>query len=625
MKVAGKTVLLCSCEGSMPVDAQALATALGTDPATVHHQLCRADLTAFRQTLARGSVVVACGQEAPLFQELAQEVDVEPPLCVDIRDRAGWSDQAAAAAPKMAALIAEAVRPRAETPSVLLTSSGRIVILGTCDVALQAAERLATDRVVQLVLLPGNDTAQAPTVRGFSIWQGRPVRVTGALGNWTLTVEDLAAAAPSSRAALTFAAAAPEASLLRADVVLDLSGAAALVQRRDGWISADPRSALAVEKAIHAAHDLLGEFEKPAYIAIEPGLCAHSRNGQVGCTRCLDLCPSSALIAKGDAVVVDAHACSGHGGCASGCPTGAIRYKIPGEEDLARSLRTLIETYHRGGGHDPVIMLHDSKNQLISALARHGTGLPARVLPLAVESVAAIGPDLMLAILGWGAAALTVLIRPEDQDHAQPLRDATDMVNQITDGLGLGRRVTVRDDTDPATLAWGAPLASLPAGTFDDDGKRSLLRAALAHLHQAAPTSVDTIALPAGSPVGTIAVDQTLCTLCMACAVVCPSKAVTGDLRAMTLNMRESACTQCTLCRVACPERAISLVARVSFAADEPVLLKQDEAYACIRCGKPFAPRTSIERMVERLTGHSAFAEPGKLDLIRMCEDCRGQ
>jgi ferredoxin len=626
MKVAGKTLLLCSCEGSMPIDPQALALALGTDPGPVHHQLCRADLGAFRRALAGGGAIVACGQEAPLFQELAQDVDADAPLCVDIRDRAGWSDEAAQATPKMAALIAEAILPVSAPDPVLLNSGGRILVLGRDERALLAAERLAADRVVQLLVPPVSEGLRPPTIRGFAIWQGRATQVTGALGNWTVTVHGLAGAKPSSRSLLDFMPAQPDAAQLQVDVILDLSGTPPLVRQRDGWISADPGSELAVEKAIQAAHDLLGEFEKPRAIVIDPSLCAHSRNGQVGCTRCLDVCPSSALRPEGNSVVVDTHACSAHGGCASICPTGAIRYQVPTDERLSRSIRTLLDTYRQAGGVDPVLLLHTEDCGMIAALARDGGGLPAGVLPLALHSVTAIGPELMLACLAWGAASVSVLASPANHRHAGPVTAAIDLVNRITAGLGLGARVSLQETADPEALAWGDVRPGLPAATFGAvGGKRAMLAAAIGHLRQHGPAGGEIVALADGDPFGTIAVDEAACTLCMACAVACPSKALTGDLRHLTLTMTESLCTQCGLCRVTCPEKAIALVPRLNPAADRPHLLKQDEPFACLDCGKHFAPRSSIERMVERLTGHSMFAEPGKLDLIRLCEDCRGR
>src|SRR5512145_348488 len=149
MKVGGRNVLVCSCDGTMPVDGKALAAVLGGAQPELHHQLCRAQVAAFGTALAGGEpLLVACRQEAPLFAELAEQAGAEAPVFVDIRDRAGWSDDAARAAPKMAALLAEAALPLDPTPSVTLSSGGSVLVLGHDEGALDAARRLAEDRAV---------------------------------------------------------------------------------------------------------------------------------------------------------------------------------------------------------------------------------------------------------------------------------------------------------------------------------------------------------------------------------------------------------------------------------------------------------------------------------------------
>jgi hypothetical protein len=53
------------------------------------------------------------------------------------------------------------------------------------------------------------------------------------------------------------------------------------------------------------------------------------------------------------------------------------------------------------------------------------------------------------------------------------------------------------------------------------------------------------------------------------------------------------------------------------------VVLNQAEVFACIKCGKPFATKQMVDNMLGKLGTHSMFAEPGALDRIRMCADCR--
>lgn len=60
-------------------------------------------------------------------------------------------------------------------------------------------------------------------------------------------------------------------------------------------------------------------------------------------------------------------------------------------------------------------------------------------------------------------------------------------------------------------------------------------------------------------------------------------------------------------------------------AAIAPRVLKQEEPFPCIRCGKPFGVKSTIERVTAKLEGkHWMYQNSrSRLDVIKMCEDCR--
>lgn len=637
MKIKGRQVLVCSCERTMAVDAGRLAKALGAAEApVVHHHLCGAEIGAFRQALADGEpLLVCCAQQAPLFAEIAAEKDGATPLFVDIRDRAGWSDAGAEAAPKMAALIAEASVPVEPTPAVTLRSDGATLVYARDEVGLEAARRLAGDRPVTCLLVPAAGPLLPPAVRNFALFCGQVSHAEGHLGAFTLAVKGLAAAAPSSRAALVFDR--PVATTeLSADVILDLAGQAPLFRegrRRDGYLRADPGAPAAFERAIAEASALLGEFEKPRYVKLDPLLCAHSRNGKVGCTKCLDACPTASITPLGDYVNIDAYTCSGHGACSAVCPTGAITYALPAGRGVFERLRVLLATYRRAGGSEPQLLVHDLGHgaAMIQALARVDRGLPATVLPFALNEVTALGLDFVLTAFAHGAARLSVLTGPAQRDELGALRTTLDQAAEILSGLGFGGdRLCLLAETDPTVLGEAlrqpAPSAPTPPAGYQVLGRqRETLALALDHLHAAAPSPIAELALVAGGPFGRILLDSTKCTLCMSCVGVCPTAALGANADKPQLSFQESSCVQCGLCRVTCPENAIALEPRLVFgpAWREREVLKEEEPFACIRCGKPFGTRSTIDRMIERLATHPMFQGTGRLDLIKMCDTCR--
>jgi ferredoxin len=164
------------------------------------------------------------------------------------------------------------------------------------------------------------------------------------------------------------------------------------------------------------------------------------------------------------------------------------------------------------------------------------------------------------------------------------------------------------------------------AGFLPMGGKRALMRLALQELHAAAPAPQYHVPLPAGAPFGRVVVDVPGCTLCLACVGACPTGALVDNPERPQLAFVEDACVQCGLCQSTCPERVISLEPRLNFTdeARQPVVIKQEQPFECIRCGKPFGTRSSIEKIVEKLAAkHSMFMDSAAIDRIRMCDDCR--
>jgi Fe-S-cluster-containing dehydrogenase component len=107
----------------------------------------------------------------------------------------------------------------------------------------------------------------------------------------------------------------------------------------------------------------------------------------------------------------------------------------------------------------------------------------------------------------------------------------------------------------------------------------------------------------------------------------CPTSALGDDPEKPTLRFTEDACVQCGLCQATCPEKVITLTPQLDFrAATAPSrVLKQEEPFCCTRCGKPFGVKSTIDRITAKLSGtHWMFqGESKRLEVLRMCEDCR--
>jgi hypothetical protein len=130
MKLNGKNILLCDCEGTMDLDAKSLEKFSDGGKVQINTHLCRVQIANFTQALGDGEpVIVACTQEAPLFNETAIDTNAETPVSyTNIRERAGWSSEGKAAMPKIMALLAEATLDAPSTTSVSLNSEGSILV-----------------------------------------------------------------------------------------------------------------------------------------------------------------------------------------------------------------------------------------------------------------------------------------------------------------------------------------------------------------------------------------------------------------------------------------------------------------------------------------------------------------
>jgi ferredoxin len=632
-----KTILICSCEDTMRLDTGAVKRGCRKSEIAEFRQLCRAEIDHFRNAAkAEGPLIVGCTQEAPLFSdeagERAERIDF-----VNLREAAGWSTEGAQAGPKMAALLAATAEPAPDFPLVNLSSEGVILIYGRDESAVESGRLLAEHLdVTVMITRPAQITPPATT--SFPVVKGTIRDAKGHFGAFELTIDGYAAPRPSSRDALIFET-SRDGATSRCDLILDLSGGPPLFPAhdlRDGYLRADPRDPSAMLRAVLKARDLVGSFDKPKYIDFTAELCAHSRSNITGCHRCLDLCPTSAITPDGDHVKISAEICAGCGLCAAACPTGAASYALPPADTLLHKLRAMLLAYDQAGGSRSIVLFHDSQHgtALIDALARHGNGLPANVLPLAVNEVTQVGLEVIVAAFSYGTAGVRFLLRAKPRHDVTGLSQTIAMAAAILSGLGFSARPVSTIETDDPdvlgeTLRGIEPGATVqPASTFRTVGKRrDLLRFALSELHRAAPTPTDVIALPEGAPLGAISVNVDGCTLCLSCVSVCPTGALRDDPERPVLKFVEDACVQCGLCQSTCPEKVITLKPQIDFraATARPLIIKEEEPALCIRCNKPFGVKSTIDKIAAKLEGrHWMFpANDKRIDAIRMCADCR--
>ncbi|MEM7743187.1 MAG: 4Fe-4S binding protein [Pseudomonadota bacterium] len=619
------TVLLCDCAGTMSPDADAITAGTGLACSRMHTLLCRDEAASAATALEAGPVIIACGQEVEGFRELAEDLGVPDRLmAADIRDRAGWSDENGYG-PKMAALLADARLPAPPVPAMDVESAGVCLVLGPADVALPAAEQLG-EMLTVTVMLTEPEEVIAPA--SLAVVTGKVRTASGAIGNFELEIDAFAELTPQGRGPRRFGA-LQNGAKTACDVILDLSGALPLFpadHKRDGYVRADPGDPVAVMKAVMAASHLQGTFEKTVHIRFEESLCAHSRARQPGCTRCLDVCPTSAISPGLEAVTIDPLICAGCGACAAVCPTGAASTDDPPVQHTFTRMRTMAEVFRKAGGTAPRLLVVDAHGaEMIRLAARYGRGLPADAIPMELPEVSAFGHAEMLAGLAVGFSAVDVIAGPRTETDV--INAQIELADAITQGTGKGTRIRLLEPSEPDALSEllydTVPEPHGAETILAVGGRRDVTRLAATALADSTETP---IALPIGAPYGRIEIDTQACTLCLACVSLCPPGALGDNPETPQVNFREEACVQCGICAATCPETAIKLVPQLNLAKEAlaPQVLHEEEPFACIECGKLFGAKSTIERITEKLAGqHSMFTNSDNVKLIQMCDDCR--
>ncbi|WP_400088946.1 4Fe-4S binding protein [Yoonia sp. R78084] len=614
-----KTLLVCDCLGSQTVDAAALQAATGQSCGGCYSSLCTDQIEVAAKAIGQGDVMIACQQEAHRFLAVSEEIDAEAPAFVDIRDRAGWTDDTADTTPKMAALIAEAALTPPAQKAFDVVSEGTCLIVGANDIALAAAEKLSDTLAVTVLLAPGTEIVPN---QNYDTVVGTLHQASGTLGRFQVRISAFQQSMTGGRG--TPAMTAPrDGAVSECDIILDLTGGTPLFpapDKRDGYVRADPKSPVAVADAVFAASQLVGTFEKPFYVRLETSLCAHSRAEKPACSNCLNLCPTGAITSAGEHVSVDPMICAGCGACAAVCPSGAISYDAPSGDFTFRRINTLASTYRAAGGKNATLLVHDDHGaEMISLAARHGRGLPANVIPLQVDALAGFGHAEMVGALASGFARVDVLLAPKTERDA--LVPQADLANAISPD-----KVALLDIADPDALsdhlfdqpktpAIAAPI--LPLGS-----RRQVARLSAKALNP----DVTTLPLPANAPYGAVIVDTDACTLCLACASLCPSGALGDNSDLPQLRFQEDACLQCGLCANVCPEKAITLQPQLDLtdAALSQTVLNEEEPFACIDCGSLFGVKSTVERITEKLANnHAMYQNPNAIRMIQMCDNCR--
>ena len=572
-------------------------------------------------------------------------------------------------------------------------SEGRLLIVGAGSQALPWAEKLSQSLDVSVLCTEPGDL---PLMRNYPIYSGVVTKLDGFLGkfsvDWDLQnpidpemctrcgacVEvcpenaiDLSfqidlSKCKSHRSCVTACASIGAISFERKDrernaefdLILDLrtNPKMRMSQTPQGYF-APGKDPLDQALVVNQLLEMVGEFEKPKYFSYNEKVCAHGRNGKVGCSSCIDVCSTGAIssLFKGGqgSVEVNPNLCMGCGACATVCPSGAMRYNYPSVPHQGKELKTVATVFTAEAkkihqAMTPSLLLHTLKagTQMIDSLGRAAhlkpkqfEGLPAFMIPYGIEHIASTGLDLWLGALTYGFAEVVLLLSgDEDPAYRAALEEQANLANAILNAYGFDDRIRLvmadsAEDLETVSKAMAelrqrgslAPICT-PASFGLSNQKRETVEAVLEYLQKQAKTPLPEagVVLPKSSLLGGLLINQDACTLCMSCVSSCPEGALLDNPDEPKLSFIEKQCVQCGICVQTCPEHALTLNPRLQTVEQrkQRVTLNETQAFHCISCGKPFGTMKMVDLMLAKLGAHGAFAGAA-MDRLKMCSDCR--
>lgn len=508
-------------------------------------------------------------------------------------------------------------------PTVSYTTEGNVLIIGPEDLARLAADKLSTmaHRVILAnEAITSQDEAHLERVMAAATdvesYYNKLIGVKGFLGQFQVSVEHQDGAAELSLVSIRKP---------HFDIVLDLSSTACLnlemLPPGYFYVGQDTEK---LEDALAQIPDLVGQFDKPRYVKINPDICAHDRNGINGCNRCLNFCPADAISSVAKKIEIDPYLCHGAGSCTSACPTGAISYDLPTPQALHSYLNKVVSRFREHAQTAPVILFHD--NAVGADFITDD--LAGDIIPVALEEITVASLDHWLSVLAWGARQVLILNTDATAPTlTQMLKGELSLANSILDEMGQPQRISLIDPSKLADLDSMLDISLdwpviVPAA-FVSTTKRNTLFEAIDHLNSQAG-EIDTCLSLSNIPFGKVSVNVEKCTMCMSCVAICPTMALQDGGDKPALHFIEQNCVQCGLCEAACPEKVISLTPQINFdkaARQQQHTLKEEAPFECIRCGSPFATQSMVHRMLDMVGAHSAFS--ANIERLKMCGDCR--
>lgn len=349
------------------------------------------------------------------------------------------------------------------------------------------------------------------------------------------------------------------------------------------------------------------------YINYDSSICQYDKRREECCGKCAELCPSVAILKDDEKrqLVFSQVDCVGCGDCVSVCPSGSLEFTpLP-----SASFWALLDFYK-----GKKILLVDEK----FSLENLEISLDKNVLPLVLNSTQ-LNETTLLALLQTSGANIILCATRLSKGN----EDAIALLNAIFERKFNKKAIFVAFNKESLEKAL-KECEFIDDLRFDLPQHPMLKREHFAKrlLHIVENDDLGVVESGEWLRYGQVRVNETNCTLCLACVGACNVGALVADSKDNSLKFNASLCTTCGYCVASCAEKDTIELERSGIELKASYFhfhtLAHDELFACVECGKEFATKKAVERVANLMKDKFAGNER-KLKTLYCCAECKAR